>query len=98
MSSTNFGPILANTMCNFLLPLEFPDRIQIGVRGKILSAKKLNMEFAVFSEKKDALVAEGDGLVVYYYYAEGKSCEIPGAIVAGIEGLVGLIRNLRNDA
>ena len=56
------------------------------------------MEFAVFSEKKDALVAEGEGLVVYYDYAEGKSCEIPGAIVAGIEGLEGLIRNLRNDA
>ena len=47
------------------------------------------MEFAVFSEKHDAIAAEGDGLIVYYDYATGKSCEIPNAIVLAIKTLEG---------
>ena len=87
MSRSNIGPILASALCNFLLPLDFPDCIHIGTRGNILSPKKLNMEFAVFSEKQNAFVAEGEGLVVYYDYTKGKSCEIPATIVAAIEAL-----------
>lgn len=87
MSRSNIGPILANALCNFLLPLDFPDCIHIGTRSNILSPKKLKMEFAVFSEKRNALVAEGEGLVVYYDYAIGKSCEIPATLVTAIEAL-----------
>lgn len=87
MGRSNIGPILANAMCNFLLPLDFPDCIHIGVRANILSPKKMNMEFAVFSEKQDAVVARGEGLVVYYDYKKGRSCEIPETIVAAIEAL-----------
>lgn len=87
MSKSKIGPILANARCNFLLPLDFPDCIHIGARANVLSPKKMNMEFAVFSDKQNAVVAEGEGLVVYYHYGEGRSCEIPGVIVAAIEGL-----------
>ena len=54
-----------------------------------MSAKKLNMEFAVFSEKHGAITADGEGLIVYYDYANGKSCEIPGGIVEAIGVLEG---------
>lgn len=87
MNRSNIGPILANAQCNFRLPLEFPDCIHIGTRANILSPKKLNMEFVVFSEKQNALVAEGEGLVVYYDYANGNSCEIPATLVAAIKDL-----------
>ena len=87
MSRFNIGPILANARCNFMLPLDFPERIHIGVRGNIMSPKKLNMEFAVFSEKLNETVAEGEGLVVYYDYKEGKTCEIHATVVAAIEAL-----------
>ncbi len=83
----NTGPILATTQCNFRLPLDYPDRIQIATRSSILSPKKLEMEFVVFSERHDAITAEGDGLIVYYDYANGKSCEIPNAIVEAIKEL-----------
>ena len=52
-----------------------------------MSAKKFSMEFAVFSEKHGAIAAEGDGLIVYYDYALGQSCEIPTEIVAAIKTL-----------
>ena len=83
------GPILASTGCNFRIPLDFPDHIHIGTRSRILSPKKFSMEFAVFSERHGAIAAEGDGLIVYYDYAKGKSCEIPDAIVMAIKTFEG---------
>ena len=53
MKQSNIGPILASTHCNFRLPLDYPDRIHIGTRCNILSAKKFSMEYAVFSEQHD---------------------------------------------
>jgi acyl-CoA thioester hydrolase len=84
---TGKGPILANTRCNFRIPLEYPDHIHTGIRCRVLSPKKFSMEFAVFSDRHGAIAAEGEGLIVYYDYASGKSCEIPDAIVAAIKKL-----------
>jgi len=83
----NIGPILATTHCNFRLPLDYPDHIHIAGRSIILSPRKFNMEYAVYSEQHGAITAEGEGLIVYYDYANKKSCEIPAAIVAAIEAL-----------
>lgn len=88
---SQIGPILAKTLCNFRLPLDYPDRVHIGTRSSIKSAKTINMEFAVFSEKHGAIVADGDGLIVYYDYANGCSCEIPDGIVEAIGVLEGEI-------
>ena len=83
------GLILAKSHCNFRLPLDYPDRIHIATRSRILSPKTIVMEYAVFSEKHGSIAAEGEGLIVYYDYAKGKSCEIPKAIVTAIETLEG---------
>ena len=87
MKQIGVGPILATTQCNFRLPLDYPDHIHIATRSNILSPKKFNMEFVVFSKRHGAITAEGDGLIVYYDYANGKSCEIPDAIVTAIKKL-----------
>ena len=89
MKQFSVGPILATTQCNFRLPLDYPDRINIATRASLLSPKKFNMEYVVFSERQGVIIAEGDGLIVYYDYANGKSCEIPDAIVAAIGALEG---------
>jgi acyl-CoA thioester hydrolase len=83
------GPILASAQCNFRLPLDYPDRIHIATRSSILSPKKINMEFVVFSERHGAVSADGAGLIVYYDYEKRKSCEIPAPIVAAIRELEG---------
>lgn len=74
------GPILAATNCNFKLPLTYPDHIHIGARYEVISPKKINMHYAVYSEHFDAIAAEGEGLLVYYDYGAGESCEIPSVI------------------
>lgn len=77
----NIGPILATTHCDFKLPLAFPDRIHIGARYTIPSPKKISMEYVVYSEKLDGIAAEGEGLLVYYDYSLGRSCDIPSEIL-----------------
>lgn len=84
---TQTGPILATTHCDFKLPLEYPDRIHIGGRCTILGPKKINMHYRVYSERLKAVAAEGEGLVIYYDYANKRSCQIPDVIVAAIERL-----------
>lgn len=84
---SGIGPIMATSSCNFRLPLEYPDRIQVATRVRILSPRKFNMEFVVFSERHNAIAADGDGLIVYFDYDRGKSCEIPEALVRAIEEL-----------
>ena len=87
METRQTGPILASTRCDFRLPLNYPDRIQIATSCEIISAKKFNMKYVVFSEKYGAIAAEGEGLIVYYDYTDSKSCEIPTDIVTAIEAL-----------
>lgn len=87
MTQFGIGPILAATHCNFKLPLDYPDRIHIATRSNIMSPKKINMESIVFSEQRGAVAAEGGGLIVYYDYNRGKSCEIPENIATAIRTL-----------
>ena len=84
---TNIGPILANTECDFKLPLKYPDHIYIAARCTILSPKKFKMDYAIFSESFGSIAAEGHGLLVYYDYNIGKSCAIPDQIAVGIRNL-----------
>ena len=87
MEQFKIGPILASTHCNFRLPLDYPDHIHIATRSSILSPRKFKMEYAVFSERHDSITADGEGLIVYYDYANRKSCEIPSSIVSAIKAL-----------
>jgi len=46
------------------------------------------MKYAVWSEAKRRLAAEGEGLIVYYDYRAGRSCEIPHAVREAIAPLL----------
>lgn len=79
------GPILASTKCDFRLPLQYPDNIQITATIRDIKEKRFSMKYQVFSEKFQGLAAEGEALVVFYDYGVGKSCAIPKSIVEAIE-------------
>ena len=87
MEATGVGPILASTQCDFRLPLTFPDRILIGSDIVDVADKRFLMKYSVFSEELGRVVAEGEGLVVYYDYRQKKSCLIPDAIRLAIDSL-----------
>ena len=88
--ATGVGPILASTGCQFRTPLSFPDNILVGTRISELpqaGEKRFTMEYAVYSESQDCIACKGDGLVVYYDYQAGKSCEIPDNLIATFKKL-----------
>ena len=87
MKSHNSGPILASTSCNYRAPVLYPDTLHIATRTRDLQPKRVSMEYLVFSEKQQKIVADGEGLMVYYDFAAGKSAEIPEQIVAKIKAL-----------
>jgi acyl-CoA thioester hydrolase len=82
-----FGHINNTVYFRYFEDARIPDHIHIATRSSILSPRKFNMEYVVFSEKHDAIAAEGEGLIVYYDYADGKSCEIPEVIVSAMNQL-----------
>jgi len=81
---THIGPILASTRCDFRAPLTFPDTIQVAARVEDIKQKTFKMKYAVYSEKLEKVAAEGEGLIVYYDYQRGESCEIPADILSTI--------------
>ena len=83
MNTHKIGPILASTQCQFRAPLTYPDHIHIAARLHSTPAagdKRFTMEYAVYSDQQDCIVAKGEGLVVYYDYSKNESCEIPDTI------------------
>ncbi|MCJ8168151.1 acyl-CoA thioesterase [Atopomonas sediminilitoris] len=86
-ASTGIGPILASTQCDFRAPLSHPERIRIVSWIDEIKPKRFTMHYRVFSLTQQRLAAEGTGLVVFYDYGLGKSCEIPAPILARIQAL-----------
>ena len=87
MQSSNTGPILASTSCNFRAPVLYPDTLHIATRTRDLQPKRVTMEYLVFSEQQQKVVADGEGMMVYYDFTAGKSAEIPEHIVTEIKAL-----------
>jgi len=81
---TQLGPILASTNCNFRVPLAFPDTIQIAASVEKIRSKTFKMKYVIYSERLDRVAADGEGLIVFYDYQNGQSCEIPEPVLAAI--------------
>jgi len=87
LKETKVGPILASTRCDFRAPLSFPDDIIIGAWIDQIAEKRFTMHYRVHSLSQQCLVAEGEGLIVFYDYENKKSSAIPEHIIQNIERL-----------
>lgn len=81
------GPILASTQCRFKAPLSYPDTITVGTRVVTMEADRFLMQYFVKSHQSSRIVAEGDGLIVYYDYAKQTKHTIPDEIQQAISEL-----------
>ncbi len=78
------GPILAHTSCNFILPLVYPDAIEIGVRIVKIGRTSFTMEHAISSPKL-GLVARGESVVVCFDFIKNHKIPIPADLRQAIE-------------
>ncbi len=74
--SNKIGPILAQTSCQFIQPVTFPDDLTIGVRATKLGRTSIVQEYVVYSDKL-GLVAKGEGVVVCYDFQNNTKIEFP---------------------
>ncbi|MBF6334067.1 acyl-CoA thioesterase [Nocardia transvalensis] len=82
--------VVAQTSCQFLGSLSFPDKLQVGLRIARLGRSSITYDLAVFREDGDALELAATGTFVHVYVDNQtrRSVEIPPVIRRAAEGLV----------
>ncbi len=83
------GPILASVTCNYRRQLHYPDRVSIGARIAKLGRSSMVMEHLVYSEKLDAVAADGTSTIVVFDYEANRPTRIPDEIRQAFESLEG---------
>lgn len=87
MAKTGLGPILASTQCQFKAPLKYPDNIQIATRVSELGEDRFTMLYYLKSINTGRVVAQGEGLIVFYDYNNNCKHALPAHIKAQIIAL-----------
>lgn len=71
------APILAKTTCNFVAPVKYPATVRVHTTIARIGNKSFTMAYRIERADTDAVVAQGDGVVVWYDYAAQASAAIP---------------------
>jgi acyl-CoA thioester hydrolase len=74
-----FGLIFAECRINYRGPAFFGEAIRTCVRPGEIRRSSARLEFAMFADGDERLLAEGYGVVVGYDYAAGRSMPLPDA-------------------
>jgi len=78
------GPILAAIRCDYRRQLRYPDSVWIGAKVTRVGNSSLVMAHAVWSEKWQAIAAEGDSTIVVFDYSANRPRRVPPQIRAAI--------------
>lgn len=82
------GPILATTTCDFLRPVVFPARIEVGVRVTSIGETSVTMEYEVRDDAaKATLYARGTSVVVVIDYRTMQKVRVPDDVRGAIAAL-----------
>lgn len=83
------GPILASVNCNFQKQVTFPDTIRIGGRVTRIGKSSMTVEHKIYSEAQEAIVAQGESIIVVFDYAKNVSHAVPPPVREAIERIEG---------
>jgi acyl-CoA thioester hydrolase len=83
------GPILASVKCDFKRQLQFPDTVEVGAKVTRLGRSSMTMHNSVASVAQQAIVAEGESIMVVFDYGANQSVAIPPELRQAIERLEG---------
>jgi len=81
------GAILHSTGCRFRRSLFYPDTALVGARAIAVNEDRFTMAYEMVSKEQNAVVAEGDGVVVSFDYTDRRIVAIPGRVREAIEKL-----------
>ena len=80
------GPVLSKTSCRYLLPVFFPDQLNIGVKTIIENDYLLKMEYLAENSEK-SITTIGEAEIVFYSFKEQKKIKISEEIKKNIEAI-----------
>ena len=83
------GPILASTRCDFRRPVTFPDKLTAQAGCIRVGKSSFTLAYRLMSQAQQECVAEGESVVVYVDYGNGKSLPIPPEMLSAIDGVEG---------
>lgn len=89
MESGGIGPILASVTCNYRRQLYYPDRVTIGARLAKVGRSSMVLDHIVYSEKLDAIAADGSSTIVVFDYDANRPTRIPDSIREAFSKLEG---------
>ncbi len=88
------GPALVSASCNFYRQVHYPAQLEVGVRAIKVGKSSFTLEYALFrvdekaakrSNATEDLVAQGESVVVWVDFEEGKSKPLPEELRGRIE-------------
>jgi acyl-CoA thioester hydrolase len=76
------GPILAQTSCQFLRPIHYPQTLLIGTRVKEVRTSSFSMEYVIVdaAAPTDPPFARGDSVAVMIDYGTGQKVPVSDAL------------------
>lgn len=81
------GPILASTACRYRRPVTYPDTLQSATRVTELQDSGFVMHHLIWSEKLQAVAAQGESRIVSYDYGKQEKCLLPDHLRDAIRSL-----------
>ena len=89
MSNEGVGPILASIKCDFRRQLAYPDTVRVSASVTRIGRTSLNMAHRVYSVREQAVVSEGDSVIVMFDYGSQQPTPVPDNVRARIDELEG---------
>jgi acyl-CoA thioester hydrolase len=83
------GVILAKQDCKYLLPLEYPDTVILGIQVTELREDRFTMHCKMFSQRHARLAAIANAVMVTFDYRQRRKAALPDSLRRGIERLEG---------
>lgn len=81
------GPALAHAALNFRRQVRHPAMLEVGVRVPEVRNRSFRMDYGVFLEATDTLVADGASVIVWADYRAERAIELPARVREAIASL-----------
>jgi acyl-CoA thioester hydrolase len=81
------GPALVQAALNFRRQVRHPAVLEVGVRAPEVRNRSFRMDYGIFFEATDTVVADGTSVVVWADYRAGRAIEVPARVREAIAAL-----------
>ena len=76
-TTPDHGPSVVTATCNFRRQVHYPATLEVGARTTKIGRTSFTLEYGIFLEGTDDVVADGSSVVVWVDYGAGKSAPLP---------------------